>query len=170
MSSSPTGDPHILETSHAPTPFTAAAIRAGCPAGRTVRLSVERSGQPPYVRVNRFVSTDAEGAVQQSQNLSVDGAAITSPEVSRASWLDLQRHASFPRDRTQIDEETIALPVGRLECLRYTVTDEEEEQVFWFAVAKPGMPVKYLIRDHDTVTSSVTMISDVIEKKTVGGS
>ncbi|MGA7098213.1 MAG: hypothetical protein WB245_11685 [Acidimicrobiia bacterium] len=170
MSSPTIGDPHILDPGHAPTPFTAAAIRSGCPAGRTIRLSVERSGQPTYVRVNRFVSTDAEGAVQQSQNFTIEGAELTSPETSRATWLDLQRHASFPRDRTRIDEETIALPVGGLECLRYTVTDEEMVQIFWFALEKPGMPVKFISREHDVVTSSVTMISDVIEGKTVGGS
>jgi hypothetical protein len=169
--SSPTsGDPHILDLAHSPTPFTAAEIRSGCPVGRTIRLSVERPGQTPYVRVNRFVSTDAEGAVQQSQNFTVDGAALTSPETSSVTWLDLQRHASFPRDRTRIDEETIVLSVGRLECLRYTVTDEEMVQVFWFALEKPGMPVKFINREHDVVTSSVSMISDVIDRETVGGS
>lgn len=41
------------------------------------------------------------------------------------SWLDLQGHASFPSTATAIGNETVELPVGVEECLRYIVTDDE---------------------------------------------
>lgn len=155
-------DPHVLDPSHSPTPFTASQIRASCPPGRTLRVSIEESGEPSFVRVIRFIACDEEGADQESQNFDMQGEALGPPETTRSSWLDLQRHASFPRDRTAIDKETISLPVGRLDCLRYTVTDENGGKVFWFARDKPGMPVRYTSREGEVVTSSATMISDMV--------
>lgn len=160
-------DPHVLDPTHAPTPFTASEIRDACPAGRTIRLLVERPGQPSYLRVNRFIAVDADGAEQQSENLAEDGAPTGVPEAHRSSWLDLQCHASFPLHRTSIEEETIEIPIGRLDCFRYTVSDGPNREVFWFAKDKPGMPVRFVTIEGDVVTSVVTMTDDVIE--TVGG-
>lgn len=155
-------DPHAFDPTHAPTPFTATEIRDACPAGRTIRLLVERPGLTSYVRVNRFVAVDADGAEHEGEDLTEDGAPAGVPEAHRSSWMDLQSHASFPRCRTSIEEETIEIPVGRLDCLRYTVSDGPNREVFWFAKDKPGMPVRFATVEGDVVTSTVTMIDDEI--------
>ena len=43
----------------------------------------------------------------------------------RVTWRELQGHAAFPVERTTVTEETIDLPIGRVECLRYDTRDDE---------------------------------------------
>ncbi len=155
-------DSHILDPTHAPTPFTSSEIRDGCPLGRTVQLLVERPGETSYLRVNRFVVVDLDGAEQESENLTMDGVSLGAAQAHRSTWLDLQRHASFPLDRTTIEEETIETPIGRLECMRYVVTDGPDRDVFWFARSRPGMPVKFISQQGDVTASTVTMTRDEI--------
>jgi hypothetical protein len=115
-----TADPHLLRPDHRPTPFTADEIRLGCQPGRTIRMLVIQPGEEPVVRVTRFASGDAEGAEQEHWQETPDGARLTETERRRSTWLGFQGHASFPADTTEIDEETIDIPAGRFECLRYT--------------------------------------------------
>jgi hypothetical protein len=100
------GDPHVLEPGHAPTPFTAAGIRQGCTRGRTVRLLVESVGGEPFVRVIRFVECDEDGATLETLRLSVDGEALGPPTPHRTSWVALQAHASYPDEQTAVAAET----------------------------------------------------------------
>jgi hypothetical protein len=127
-------DPHIMGAGLAPTPFTADEIRAGCPDGHTLRVRTVRGDTVSEV-VNRFEGGDEDGVTLAEE---ADG------EVSsrRVRWIDLQRHASFPADRTTIAPERITTPLGELDCLRYSV-QREELMTFWFATAHPGMPVRY---------------------------
>src|SRR5437660_4713867 len=108
-------DAHILGPGLAPTPFTAEEIRDGCPQGRTIHLLVDRSGEQ-FVRFNRYVSCDEAGATIERGLL--DDVDV---EMEWTSWRDLQAHAAFPETQTTIDRETIDLPVGQVDCLRYTV-------------------------------------------------
>jgi hypothetical protein len=81
-------------------------------------------------------------------------------QTHRSSWAELQAHASFPAERTAISEESRDTPLGRLDCLRYTVTDRSTVETFWFATAKPGMPIRFVSAVDGQVTSAVTMIGD----------
>jgi hypothetical protein len=153
-------DPHILKRGHAPTPFTAVEIRAGCPAGRTIRLLVEIAGQAPFHSVNRYVEADAEGATVERTRFTLDGEPLGDALEGRETWLELQEHASSPADRTEIVPERIQTPLGVLECLRYTVTDGATVETFWFAKTKPGMPIRYMTQEAGRVTSVVTVIED----------
>jgi hypothetical protein len=153
-------DPHILEPGHAPTPFTAAEIRRGCPTGRTIRLRVEIEGQAPFLSVNRYVHADADGATVERTRFTLDGLPLDEPVEGRETWLELQAHASFPADRTEVAPERIETPLGVLECLRYTVTDGATVETFWFAKTAPGMPIKYTTQDAGKVSSVVTVIED----------
>jgi hypothetical protein len=134
-------DPHRLREDHAPTPFSAAEIRVGCPTGRTLRLLVEPEDGEPLVRVIRFIDTDSEGASQESGRFTTSGAPLGDPERHRATWLDLQSHASFPAAATTIVDET--------------------ERVFWFARALPGMPVRFEERVSGSVRHRTTLLDDV---------
>jgi hypothetical protein len=142
-------DDHVLIPGHAPTPFTAEEIRRGCPEGRTV-ITRTVSPEGTTTSTSRFTRCDEEGTTLVGGN----GA-------HRVSWVDLQRHASFPADVTTIDEERITTPLGSLDCLRYQVTADDEVSTFWFAKSLPGMPVLYTSASGGRLISTTTMVSNL---------
>lgn len=115
----------------------------------------------PYVHVTRFLTGDDEGSDQESWTETPDGTRLTDPSTSHSTWREFQGHASMPADRTEVVDETIDLPMGRFDCLRYTRTDEDGVSVFWFATTAPGMPLRFEQRvDGETVFSSTTLSDD----------
>ena len=151
-------DPHQLRPDHLPTPFSAAEIRVGCPPGRTVRSLVTEGDAAPFVHVVRFVAVDDDGAEQESWTETVDGVPTTEPKRRRSTWLEFQGHASMPAATTEIAEETIEIPAGRFDCLRYTRRDGTSVSTFWFARSAPGMPLRFQdVEDGVTVYSSVAL-------------
>lgn len=153
-------DPHVLGPGRAPTPFTADEIRRGCPDGRTTRLTVEAAGADPVFRVNRYLDCDDEGATIERSVVTADGEPSGAVESGRSTWLQLQAHASFPADQTEIATETIDLPLGRLECRRYTVRDGDSVDEFWFATAMPGMPVRVTKASGERIVATVSVVAD----------
>ena len=156
-------DPHVLAPGLAPTPFTAAEIRVGCPAGR---VSVART--PDGVGSIRFVSGDEEGAWIEGTPLDDRGEAAGPVERERSTWLELQEHAAFPLESTAIERVELAGPLGTLPCLRYTVRRGEAVLVFWFAVELPGMPIRVERTEGGTtrVTLEVIAVSGLPERHT----
>ena len=130
-------DPHILAPGLAPTPFTAAEIRAGCPAGR---LSVVRT--PDGVAATRFAEGDETGAWIEDTPLDEHGTPSGPTVREWSTWLELQEHAAFPLEHTTIDRVELLGPLEQRRCLRYTVRRGEATLVFWFAVDLPGMPIR----------------------------
>lgn len=156
-------DPHVLDPDHAPTPFTAAEIKEGCPPGRTIHILVEETGRDDYVRVNRFVAGDETGATVEVRHLDAGGKPFGPVETSEVTWEVFQSHASFPRDVVTISDETLDTPLGALACLLYTVEDEDTTSRFWFAKSLPGMPVRYETVADGTVTSRAAVIDNAYE-------
>lgn len=135
-------DPHVIAPGMAPTPFTAAEIRDGCPQGRTVTVRAQHADGPPRLETTRWVSCDDEGAVMEKTVHDSSGEGVAERESYRMAWRELQAHAAFPRDRTEITRETIVTEAGLFECLRYSVEGEEGGSDFWFALELPGMPIR----------------------------
>ena len=156
----PESDPHVLQPGHAPTPFTADEIRDGCPEGRTIGLLIEPRDGDPYLTINRFVTVDEEGADHQTESLTMEGEPIDEPAEIRTKWAEFQSHASFPEEQTRIDTEVLETRMGELQCKRYTVTDGPTTDVYWFAIDKPGMPVKVETTSPGGVAYRMTMIND----------
>jgi hypothetical protein len=156
-------DPHILGPDRAPTPFTAAEIRDGCPEGRTIRMLVEPDGGGSFIRVSRFVDCDADGATIVRTRTKLGGEPLGPPEPGRSTWRELQEHVSFPADRTTVEHETIDSPMGPLECLRYRIADGSSIETFWFARSLPGMPVRYSGSENGRQTSVTTMIGSEVQ-------
>ena len=160
----PTTDPHLLDPSHLPTPFSADEIRAGCPAGRTVRSIVVEGEAAPYIHIVRFVAADADGADQETWDETLDGEPLRGPSQRRSTWLQFQGHASMPAATTVREPESIVIPAGRFDCLRYRRTECDGVSTFWFAMAAPGQPLKFEERALDgTLVYSSTCISDTRE-------
>lgn len=157
------GDPHVLDPDHAPTPFTAAEIKEGCPPGRTIHILVEETGRDSYVRVNRFIAGDDKRATVEVHHLDATGKPLGPVETSEVTWEVFQSHASFPRDIVTIGHETLETPLGALACLLYTVEAEATTSRFWFAKSLPGMPVRYETVADGTMTSRATVIHNAYE-------
>jgi len=164
------GDPHVVEPGHAPTPFTADEIRRGCPQGRTIQLVVETAGEQPYMRTITFRECDGTGAVQERAAATLTGDQISPVQTQTSTWSELQAHASFPAERTAIGQVVLETPLGRLDCLRYTVTDGSTVDTFWFAKTLPGMPVRFTSQVDDQVVSAVAMVTDSLRPNDVSSS
>lgn len=159
------GDPHILGPGLLPTPFTADEIRAGCPDGRAIRMRVEADGVVVAFRTNVFSNGDAEGATLESRRFGPDGTPAGAPDAQRVTWLELQAHASFPADRATVEPELLETSLGTLDCLRYTVEDEDgSTSEFWFARSAPGMPIRYRSITDGRVTSEVLVVENVMPR------
>jgi hypothetical protein len=130
-------------------------------SGRTVRSLIVDGGAEPYVRVTRFVAGDSEGGERDVWTETLDGRPLTELERGYATWLELQEHASMPADATRIDEESIDIPAGRYDCLRYTRLDGDTVDTFWFAKAAPGMPLRFEQRVDGELVFSSTAIEDL---------
>jgi hypothetical protein len=56
----------------------------------------------------------------------------------------------------------IEIPAGRFACLRYTRSDGDEVDTFWFAKIAPGMPLKFEERVAGKLVYSSVAIEDSI--------
>lgn len=157
-------DSHVLGVGNAPTPFSAAEIREGCPAGRSMRLRIEPEQGEAYERSIAFIETDDDGAVQEVRRFDPAGRQVGEPETHRSTWLELQEHASFPTDVASIRATALDLPFGRFECMLYVVQGDAGEDHFWFARDLPGMPVRTESRRAGGVTSSTQMIFNEVRR------
>lgn len=138
-------DAHTLGPGLLATPFTSDEIREASGNGKTIRLLIEGSEGSRQFRVNRFRAIDADGAMLDRWNSGADRVVEGKIASAWVTWRDLQAHAAFPADRTVLSSETLSLPIGRVECLRYDVraSPDAEPATFWFSVTHPGMPVQY---------------------------
>jgi hypothetical protein len=132
---------HRLQPDHLPTPFSADEIRGASPIGRLITVRTEVPGQPPSHRRIEYIAADEEGATQVFTPTDQDGQPIGPGVTRQGTWLDLQRHASMPADRTTCEETSRQLTWGIEPCWRYVVRDGAEETRYWFAQRLPGMPV-----------------------------
>jgi len=133
---------HRLRPDHLPTPFSATEIRAGCTAGRTIRMREETPGEAPTFRRIRFTDVEEETAVQEFQATDEAGHPLGGSSLRSSTWLELQEHASQPMDASTVEEVALALPFGEFDCWLYTVRAPGAELRFWFANQLPGMPVQ----------------------------
>ena len=85
---------------------------------------------------------------------------LQEPAEIRTKWTEFQSHASFSEEHTQIDSSVLETRMGELQCKRYTVTDGPTTDVYWFAIDKPGMPVKVETTSPGGVAYRMTMIND----------
>ncbi|MEO8470037.1 MAG: hypothetical protein ABI573_10270 [Chloroflexota bacterium] len=156
-----TTDPLQLRPDHLPTPFSADEIRIGCPPGRTVRSLVREAEGDPYLGMTRFVTGDAEGADQEFWRETPDGIRLTEPQRRRSTWLEFQGHASMSSATTEITEEDIEIPAGHFAYVRYTRTEGDSVSAFWFAMAAPGLPMKFEMREAGRLVYSSIVLEDV---------
>ena len=80
----------------------------------------------------------------------------------RATWRELQAHASFPIEVVEIAADTTETPLGTFDCLRYTVDDGYTRDIFCFALDLPVMPVRFTKHIDGRLTSTTTMVENLM--------
>lgn len=160
----PTAEARTLQEDHAPTPFTADQIRKGCPSGRTSTFFTESEADGRGFLVIRFERADAEGVTTTVEFLDEQRQRIRASPMQRATWGELQRHASFPLATTTVRDEVVEVPAGRFACLVYEVSEPSEgadvTTRYDFARALPGMPVRVLKSRGGRVVSRQELVTD----------
>lgn len=82
-------------------------------------------------------------------------------------WTDLQSHASFPAEQTEIRTAAITTPAGTFECWVYEVSDKKKNpsgiQRYWFAKKLPGPPVVFEEEQGEKVVYKMTMLKTGLE-------
>jgi hypothetical protein len=160
--STPPADPHALGPGLLPTPYTPDQIRDNSPDGRTCRTLVEPRDDAAYVRVSRFVDPSEDTTTMERWQETPDGTRVGEVESVTIPWFALQRHAAFLIAATETGTETITTPLGTLDCLRFVVRDGTETTTFWFATARPGMPVRIVSEEAGVLTETATLVTDEV--------
>lgn len=153
-------DPRVVDPGHAPTPFTADEIRRGCPTGRQVTVAHVAPDGSSEFWTTTFARTDDETAVIINQHVDEAGQPLGAASELVATWDELQAHASFPADSTSITEEELSIPIGRLACLRYLVTEGGNTKTLWFARSLPGLPVKTIYSEEGATRLTTVVVRD----------
>jgi len=144
------------------TPYTADQIRENCPPGRTVVTRTEVPGAAPTWTTSRFAESDAEGARTTWETRSDDGTVLDGGS-RRATWEELRLHASFPPDRTTVDDVVVATALGESRCHHYRVEGDGAAREFWFAVDRPGMPILVIEHRPDGTAARTEVVEDRVE-------
>lgn len=155
---------HRLEPHHHPTPFSVAQIRDAFVPGHEVRSLIVRAGEEPYVLARRNLCADAETGVYEVWTETPDGTRTSEPERGSSTFLELQRHASMPVAATTIEPTEVDVPIGRFDGLRYTRVQGDSVDTFWFAIERPGAPLRFEFRVGGEVVFSSTAISERVPK------
>ena len=151
-----------MKPDHAPTPFSAKEIYAGCPRGREIVFQVETFGQPVIFQALTFVTVHEDKVVFESVTTGMDGKQQGPRRVTTGTWKDLQEHASFPEKQTTIQKESFTVPAGTFDCWRYEVTlgkdGKTNVQRYWFAINLPGPPICFEETVDGRVAYKMTML------------
>jgi len=123
---------------------------------------VEKAGDPVRRRVMTFVRVSDTDSDIQTTLLDEAGAVVEPASVNRATWSDLMQHAQFPRAAVTITEETISVPAGSFDCLKYVVAGSNSEvNTFYFAKSLPGPPVLYFSEKGGQRVTTSTLLRHV---------
>jgi hypothetical protein len=163
----PTAEERRMKPEDAPSPFTAAQIRAGCEDGRTSTFRLEVPGAPTRLQTFRFTGGDDEGCTFEISMSAADGRSLGRSRSSRGRWTGFQSHASYPQARTTIGRETLVVPGGRFHCMRYVVTGPPDAAdtvtTSWFARELPGPPVLQERRRGGTLLHRMVLVRTAVE-------
>jgi hypothetical protein len=141
----------------APYPFTVAEIRAGCPLGRVVEYRVEKAGAPASVERWEFTPLDDQTVKVVTTDFDAAGNPSGAPQTETDKWTDLHEHGRFPQSATTISNESLSLPAGTFDVMKYVVTKGDTVKTVWFARTLPGPPVKLEIAKGGQVVMAMTM-------------
>jgi hypothetical protein len=168
----PSAEERTLEEGFAPTPFTAAQIREGCPSGTRVLYHVEHPVKPPQRVLFSFDKADDKEVDLVITDLDLKNKVTSVPNSMRTTWEEIQARSSTPIENTVITQEQVTVPAGTFDCMLYTVTKPSEKgnviDKFWFAYKLPGPFVKRSTQLVDEGTITLSLVSHEVVEDTEG--
>ncbi|MCP4147652.1 MAG: hypothetical protein GY757_07870 [bacterium] len=155
---------HKMQPDHAPTPFSAAQIRSGCPEGRKIVFQVESFGKSLMIQSIEFLTCQEKKVVYEIVTKGVDGKKMGPRKMITGNWKDLQAHASFPKAETVITNDTYTAPAGTFDCRLYTITGKTNTKRLWFAKEMPGPPLAFEEEANKQITMKMIMLKTGLKK------
>jgi hypothetical protein len=151
------------DAGRAPTPFTAAALRAATTAGQTWLYLVEGPSSLPAQRRVRVFAADEEHVSVVAEQLDDEGRPIGPPETVTRTWDAYRRESSFEAGSTTVDATTAETPAGSFRAKRYRVVTREGASTvtttYYFAEELPGFPVETVVERDGTLERSTILLS-----------
>lgn len=153
-----------LQSEHLPTPFSASEIREGTPGGCLLSFRMEAIGQSDTGMNMRFYDPTEESTRFEISMFDAGGQPLGVPRNSSSTWAGLQSQASFPSANTELTRERHSFPLGSPECLRYTITVQNDgwHKVtrFWFDPTRPGPPVEMTETVNGELASRMLLVAE----------
>lgn len=159
----PPTPPPPAPAAHAPTPFTAEQIRGASSDGRAWVFLLAEAGKPAvHLRMEMSAVGCDTVALTRTVTDASTGEPLGEAATSTATWPELVAHAAYPTDSTTVADDTIEVPGGRFDAMRYTVSETAEGVTTvteaWFAPTLPGPPVLMFVRVDGTQVTGLTLL------------
>ncbi len=143
----------------APTPFTEAQIRAGCPVGRVDVYRITAADGQTMERRTSFVAADEERATFESVGLDENGSPVGEADRGSATWAELRDHARYPAAQTTVVDAEVTVPAGTFAVRLYEVREGERITRAWFAPELPGPPIRHEMEEAGRLVSRMELVS-----------
>lgn len=145
-------------------PFTADQIREAAFEGKQMLYHVEGVDEPAHMRLTTYVEVYDDHVVFEFEQLDTEGNPLEDLVEGEATWEDLESHATYPADKTEVSELSLDVVAGTFECWLYEVqqeTDDGEPALIraYFARERPGPPIRF---EH-FVNGELTYLMELLE-------
>jgi hypothetical protein len=146
----------------APPPFTADDIRRATKVGRRYVFRMVDEGRVA-IRTLEFIAVGPDRVTTRGQNFDESGAPLDAPHDAVASFADLVKHATYPKEGTTIERSKMTVPAGEIDCIRYTI-DQVRDGLrtvsrVYFAADLPGPPIGMTVE----VDGKIAMTLELLE-------
>jgi hypothetical protein len=127
--------------------------------GRTIEYRIENAGAPPEFERWTFAPIDEDTVTITTTKLDAAGHQVGEPSKDSAKWAELHEHGHFPRAATTISSESVTVPTGTFDAMKYVVSKKDSDvvQTIWFARTLPGPPVKLEVVKAGKLVMTLTM-------------
>lgn len=128
-------------------PFSADEIREAAYEGKQMLYHVQAVDEEPYLRMTTYLEVDDDGVVFEFANYDSSGQPLEDAIEAGASWEELEGHATYPAEMTEVSDVVLEVVAGTFDCWLYEVRTEDEEGGTgmlraYFAHERPGPPIR----------------------------
>jgi hypothetical protein len=150
------------ESGVGPTPYSAEEIRAAHPDGTELCWQMTQNGERGPDQWMQFSEGDEHGVTvwQWSERA---GDVIGAPAEQYSTWAELRDHARFDAEMTTREAATAKVAAGTFACWLYTVREVARPgvvQQYYFAHARPGPPVLYVLTSDGEEELRMELVQD----------
>lgn len=140
-------------------PLPPGALKAHLRSGSYIVMRVQEPDKQPYLLKTVFAEVDDEGCDMVDTRIELVTKRQLDTKKHRATWLELESHAHFPKYNTVITAEKLDTRLGTLDTLKYEVRYGVKLIQMWFAPSLPGPPVRF----ETSVEGAQTYRMDMVE-------